>query len=155
MPRQEGLPAYMSVMMIDNRMGKIACAVTAIMLASSAGAAKASEDINAGEWARMCESKSGFERGVCAGSAANFIDAMNDYQSRQSRLHGYPRHMFICWDPPPKVADVEKNHAHAMVAVRYLRSNPSYAEMPAPALMLAAFMRQWPCGAVGPIRKNP
>ena len=141
--------------MIDHRVREIACVVTAIMLASSAGVAKASEDINAGEWAQMCESKSGLERGVCAGGAANFIDAMNDYQSRPSRLHGYPRHMSIYWDPPPKVADVETNHAYAMVAVRYLRSNPSYAEMPAPALVLAAFVRQWPCGGVGPTRKKP
>ena len=56
------------MMMIDHRMGKIAWVVTAIMLASSAGVAKASEDINADERAQMCESKSGLERGVCAGS---------------------------------------------------------------------------------------
>jgi hypothetical protein len=113
---------------------KIAGVVTAIMVVSWAGVAKASEDINAGEWAKMCESKSGLERGVCAGATANVIDAMNDYQSRKTRLHGFPRHLFICWDPPPNVADMETNHAYAMIAVRYLRSNPSYAEMPAPPL---------------------
>src|SRR5689334_3084293 len=68
----------------------------------------------------MCESKDGFTQGVCAGAVANFIDAMNDYQSQRSRLHGYPRHMFICWSSPPKTADPETNLAHAMVAIRYL-----------------------------------
>jgi hypothetical protein len=43
---------------------KIAGFVTALMAASWAGVAKASEDINAGEWAKMCESKSGLERAV-------------------------------------------------------------------------------------------
>jgi hypothetical protein len=38
-------------------------------------------------------------------------------------------------DLPPKVADVETYYAYAMVAVRYLHRNLSYAEMPAPAPM--------------------
>jgi hypothetical protein len=43
----------MSMMIIDHRMGKIAGVVAAIMMASSAGVAKASEDVNADDWARV------------------------------------------------------------------------------------------------------
>jgi Rap1a immunity proteins len=110
-------------------------------------AAKATEDVNADDWAATCESGGYFDRGVCAGAVANFIDGMNDYQR-----HG--AHRLICWRPdPPKSADPDTYYDYAMVAVRYLRANPSYAKIPAPALMLAAFMRKWPCGQVGPLPK--
>jgi hypothetical protein len=53
-------------------------------------AAKATEDVNADDWAATCESGGYFDRGVCAGAVANFIDGMNDYQR-----HG--AHRLICW----------------------------------------------------------
>jgi hypothetical protein len=110
--------------------------------------AKASEDINADEWAAGCESKAVFAAGICAGAVANFVEGLN-------RATPHP---LICW--PPSSAPTEEwgageYHSLAMVAVRYFHKNPSYREMPAPALMLAAFMRQWPCGQAGPLRRYP
>jgi hypothetical protein len=133
---------------------RVGFGIATIMIATclTGSTAKATEDVNADDWAATCESGGYFDRGICAGAAANFIDAMNDYQQHMPR--GPWSHRLICWNPaPPKSADPETYYGYAMVAVRYLRANPSYAKMPAPALMLAAFMREWPCGQVGPLRK--
>jgi len=110
-------------------------AIITVCVCLAGTATKATEDVNADEWAATCERGGNLGRGLCAGAVANFMDGMNDYQQRNRRL--------ICWRPdPPKSADPDMYYDYAMVAVRYLHANPSYAKMPAPALMLAAFMRK-------------
>jgi hypothetical protein len=65
-------------------------------------------------------------------------------------------HKLVCWsvaDMPNLANGADDYIKLATIAVRYFHQNPSYRAMPAPALMLAAFMRQWPCGQVGPLRR--
>jgi len=128
-----------------DHMRKRALLALAALLVSTT-TALASEDVNADDWAVRCTTGQPHWVGWCAGTVANFLETL----SRQAG----PPHRLVCWQTVPNLNNdnVDSLMALAKVATDYLRSNPSYAKMPAPALMLAAFMRAWPCGTVGPLR---
>ena len=121
------------------------------LMALTITTANATEDINADDWAANCLGDA-FGRGLCAGAAANFIDGMLNYQ--QGMPFGMASHRLICWRPePPKNGSADTYYPYAMVGVRFLQANPSYAKLPTPALLLAAYMRAWPCGEFEPLKK--
>lgn len=128
--------------------GFLLCSIAGFFFVLGASLAAGSEDINADDWARLCLS-GGVNQGICVGSVATAVELIETY------AHKEPVHRLVCWSPPPPTDDSDGSlavlHRVAMVAVDYLKANPSFAKMPAPALMLAAFMRQWPCGQFGPL----
>jgi hypothetical protein len=108
---------------------------------------------NAVEWAKDCtggmESKDAFigglQRGVCYTAVANLVDAIEAAQ-QQTKFAG-PGHRLVCWPSPPNTANVDDPLYKTLVtvALTYLHDHQEYSELPPPALMLAAFMRKWPC----------
>jgi hypothetical protein len=125
------------------------------MLAIGVTGALAS-DINADEWVAHCAAAEELN-GWCAATASEVVKMIDSYQPRD----GVNSNSIVCWKarPPPLVGDFPTSAQMfwlkelVAVTVRYLRDNPSFAKMPARALMLAAFMHQWPCGYVGPLLK--
>lgn len=75
------------------RGGSVALVIAALLL--SADPVRASEDVNAGEWAAFCLSDNGFQQSVCLGSLAAVVDMVETY-SRDN-----PAHRMVCWNPPP------------------------------------------------------
>jgi hypothetical protein len=135
------------------RINILAVAGSAILVALWTCSAGGSEDVNADDWAAWCESSNGLMQGVCLGSVASAVDMIETHGRND------PAHRMVCWNPAPptNIATLSDSAASSLgrlarVAIRYLRANPTYDKMPSPALMLAAFMREWPCGQVGPLK---
>jgi hypothetical protein len=114
----------------------------------------ASEDLNADEWAENCASQDSLEQGMCAGAVANTVDVI------QGARKVAPTHALVCWDQSwfQRLASADNNAQIqgylilAKIGVEYLRAHPGFAKEPMPVLLIAAFMRKWPCGGVGPTR---
>jgi hypothetical protein len=126
-------------------------------------AASSEDDDNAEHWVTICEralspiptnSRSdiaiahGVTIGLCVGAVANVLESF------PSAFASPDEWRVICWTPPSRLkvgvkitdAQYQEYLDLASVAARYLRDNPQYAKLPYEALLLAAFMRHWPCG---------
>jgi hypothetical protein len=123
--------------------------LVACLIAHRATWASASDEIIAADWVAQCAATDEIY-GRCAATVSEVVNLVDNYQ------YQYP-HFIVCWKqlPLPPVGDLptaaQMSWFRELVSatVQYLRDNPSAAKMPAAAVMLAAFMRRWPCGGVG------
>jgi len=105
-------------------------------------------DMSAEAWVAQCAATEELY-GWCAATVSEVVKLVDNYHSE------YP-HVIVCWQtrPPPSIGDLPTTaqifwfRELVSATVRYLRDHPSEAKAPASAVMLAAFMRQWPCGGV-------
>jgi hypothetical protein len=129
----------------------IKATLAACLLITCVTGASASDEINAQEWVAKCAAAEELY-GRCAATVSEVVKLVDNYQ------HEYP-HFIVCWRPRPlplagdfpTTAQMSWFRELVSATVQYLRDNPLDAKMPASAVMLAAFMRQWRCGGVGPV----
>jgi hypothetical protein len=118
--------------------------------------AYASEDVNADDWAEECGSP--VLQGVCAGAVANTVDLIETYHKA---TRSTPGRKLVCWNENwfERLASADQDRqisgylTLAQIGVQYLHEHPGLAKEPYTALLIAAFMRKWPCGQVGPLNK--
>jgi hypothetical protein len=120
--------------------------LSACLLILSVTGASARDKISAAHWIAQCAGTEELH-GRCAATVFEVVTLIDNYQ------YLYP-HFIVCWKPQPlpRVGDLptaaQMSWFRELVSAtaQYLRDKPSDAKMPASAVMLAAFMRRWPCG---------
>ena len=124
----------------------IKATLSGCLLALWVTGASASDKMNADDWMAQCAATDEqYDR--CAATVSEVVNLVDNYQ------YQYP-HIIVCWKPQPLAPVGDLPTAAQMswfkelisATVRNLHDNPSDAKMPASAVMLAAFERQWPCG---------
>ena len=124
----------------------IKATLSGCLLALCVTGASASDKIIAADWVAQCATTEELY-GRCAAPIYAVVTLIDNYQ------YQYP-HFIVCWKPQPlslvgdrpTTAQISWFKELISATVRYLHDNPSDAKMPASAVMLAAFERQWPCG---------